>query len=244
MQTALMKSTGTGPASFGRGEPSAYVRRALVTTHTSWRRRPRTDRAATEPAPDRADPAADRRRRTRSSAGRCARFRRACAPPSSSGTTRTSPSSRPPSSWAARRAPSTPRPRAAWPASATCWPTARRWPRSGRSGGDGGDLNSATGCTVWLSVLRLRSRTAMSSSGPSRPVWRTNCGGGGPSRRWLRRSAPSSSPCRSAGPTASRARPHRRPRQHRSTRFRPGAASASTRPWSTGCVDCRGPACR
>lgn len=39
VQTALMKTYRHWDRIVRRGEPSAYVRRALVTTHTSWRRR-------------------------------------------------------------------------------------------------------------------------------------------------------------------------------------------------------------
>ena len=39
VQTALMKTYRHWDRITERGEPSAYVRRALVTTHTSWRRR-------------------------------------------------------------------------------------------------------------------------------------------------------------------------------------------------------------
>jgi RNA polymerase sigma-70 factor (sigma-E family) len=39
VQTALMKTYWHWDRISRRGEPSAYVRRALVTTHTSWRRR-------------------------------------------------------------------------------------------------------------------------------------------------------------------------------------------------------------
>ena len=39
VQTALMKTYRHWDRITRRGEPSAYVRRALVTTHTSWRRR-------------------------------------------------------------------------------------------------------------------------------------------------------------------------------------------------------------
>jgi RNA polymerase sigma-70 factor (sigma-E family) len=39
VQTALMKTYRHWDRIAGRGEPTAYVRRALVTTHTSWRRR-------------------------------------------------------------------------------------------------------------------------------------------------------------------------------------------------------------
>lgn len=39
VQTALMKTYRHWDRIVRRGEPSAYVRRALLTTHTSWRRR-------------------------------------------------------------------------------------------------------------------------------------------------------------------------------------------------------------
>jgi RNA polymerase sigma-70 factor (sigma-E family) len=63
VQTALMKTYRHWDRITRRGEPWAYVRRALVTTHTSWRRRawhlerhtgPMPDVAAPEP-PDRSD---------------------------------------------------------------------------------------------------------------------------------------------------------------------------------------------
>jgi RNA polymerase sigma-70 factor (sigma-E family) len=60
VQTALMKTYRHWDRIVRRGEPSAYVRRALVTTHTSWRRRAwhREQPAARLPdvaAPERAD---------------------------------------------------------------------------------------------------------------------------------------------------------------------------------------------
>ena len=39
VQTALLKTYRHWARISGRGEPTAYVRRVLVTTHTSWRRR-------------------------------------------------------------------------------------------------------------------------------------------------------------------------------------------------------------
>ncbi len=70
VQTALMKTYRHWDRITLRGEPSAYVRRALVTTHTSWRRRAwhreqptgrLPDVAAAEPA-DRLDAGEELRR--------------------------------------------------------------------------------------------------------------------------------------------------------------------------------------
>jgi RNA polymerase sigma-70 factor (sigma-E family) len=70
VQTALMKTYRHWDRITRRGEPSAYVRRALVTTHTSWRRRAwhreqptgkLPDVAAAEPA-DRLDASEELRR--------------------------------------------------------------------------------------------------------------------------------------------------------------------------------------
>ena len=60
------------------------------------------------------------------------------------------------------------------------WPTARRWPRSGRSGGDGGDRAPRPAARSGSSAPRRRSGTATSSSGPSRPACGRAAGGGGP----------------------------------------------------------------
>jgi RNA polymerase sigma-70 factor (sigma-E family) len=70
VQTALMKTYRHWDRITRRGEPTAYVRRALVTTHTSWRRRAwhrehptarLPDVAAAEPA-DRLDASEELRR--------------------------------------------------------------------------------------------------------------------------------------------------------------------------------------
>jgi RNA polymerase sigma-70 factor (sigma-E family) len=52
VQTALMKSYRHWDRIVRRGEPSAYVRRALVTTHTSWRRRAWHREQPTDRLPD------------------------------------------------------------------------------------------------------------------------------------------------------------------------------------------------
>ncbi len=56
MQTALMKSYRHWARITRSGTPSAYVRRVLVTTHTSWRRRLSSTEQVMETLPDRADP--------------------------------------------------------------------------------------------------------------------------------------------------------------------------------------------
>jgi RNA polymerase sigma-70 factor (sigma-E family) len=56
VQTALMKTYRHWDRIVRRGEPSAYVRRALVTTHTSWRRRAWRREQPTGRLPDRAAP--------------------------------------------------------------------------------------------------------------------------------------------------------------------------------------------
>jgi RNA polymerase sigma-70 factor (sigma-E family) len=56
VQTALLKTYRHWARISGRGEPTAYVRRVLVTTHTSWRRRLSTTEQVVESLPDRADP--------------------------------------------------------------------------------------------------------------------------------------------------------------------------------------------
>ena len=52
VQTALMKTYRHWDRIIRRGEPSAYVRRALVTTHSSWRRRARHRQQPTGRLPD------------------------------------------------------------------------------------------------------------------------------------------------------------------------------------------------
>ena len=58
VQIALMKSYRHWARISRSGTPSAYVRRVLVTTHTSWRRRLSTTEQVMETVPDRADPGA------------------------------------------------------------------------------------------------------------------------------------------------------------------------------------------
>jgi len=58
VQTALLKTYRHWGRITRSGEPTAYVRRVLVTTHTSWRRRLSTTEQVMETLPDRADPAA------------------------------------------------------------------------------------------------------------------------------------------------------------------------------------------
>jgi RNA polymerase sigma-70 factor (sigma-E family) len=60
VQTALLKSYRHWARITERGEPTAYVRRVLVTTHTSWRRRLSTSEQVVETLPDRADPTVPR----------------------------------------------------------------------------------------------------------------------------------------------------------------------------------------
>jgi RNA polymerase sigma-70 factor (sigma-E family) len=55
VQTALMKTYRHWERIVRRGEPTAYVRRALVTTHTSWRRRAWHREQPTGRLPDVAD---------------------------------------------------------------------------------------------------------------------------------------------------------------------------------------------
>jgi RNA polymerase sigma-70 factor (sigma-E family) len=57
VQIALMKTYRHWARISRSGPPSAYVRRVLVTTHTSWRRRLSTSEQVMETLPDRADPA-------------------------------------------------------------------------------------------------------------------------------------------------------------------------------------------
>jgi RNA polymerase sigma-70 factor (sigma-E family) len=56
VQTALMKCYRHWGRITRSGPPSAYVRRALVTTHTSWRRRMSSTEQVMETLPDLADP--------------------------------------------------------------------------------------------------------------------------------------------------------------------------------------------
>jgi RNA polymerase sigma-70 factor (sigma-E family) len=57
VQIALMKSYRHWARISRSGTPSAYVRRVLVTSHTSWRRRLATTEQVMETLPERADPA-------------------------------------------------------------------------------------------------------------------------------------------------------------------------------------------
>lgn len=60
VQTALLKTYRHWSRISRSGPPSAYVRRVLVTTHTSWRRRLSATETVMEVLPDRADsPAAE-----------------------------------------------------------------------------------------------------------------------------------------------------------------------------------------
>jgi RNA polymerase sigma-70 factor (sigma-E family) len=56
VQTALMKCYRHWGRITRSGSPSAYVRRAVVTTHTSWRRRMSSTEQVMESLPDLADP--------------------------------------------------------------------------------------------------------------------------------------------------------------------------------------------
>jgi RNA polymerase sigma-70 factor (sigma-E family) len=56
VQTALLKTYRHWPRISAGGSPAAYVRRVLVTSHTSWRRRLWTTEQVVEVLPDRADP--------------------------------------------------------------------------------------------------------------------------------------------------------------------------------------------
>jgi RNA polymerase sigma-70 factor (sigma-E family) len=58
VQTALLKTYRHWDRISRSGTPSAYVRRVLVTTHASWRRRLSTTEQVVESVPDRAAPAA------------------------------------------------------------------------------------------------------------------------------------------------------------------------------------------
>jgi len=57
VQTALLKTYRHWGRITRSGDPTAYVRRVLVTTHTSWRRRLSTTEQVMETLPDRVDPA-------------------------------------------------------------------------------------------------------------------------------------------------------------------------------------------
>jgi RNA polymerase sigma-70 factor (sigma-E family) len=57
VQTALLKTYRHWGRITRGGEPTAYVRRVLVTTHTSWRRRLSTTEQVVETLPEHADPA-------------------------------------------------------------------------------------------------------------------------------------------------------------------------------------------
>ncbi|MGY1749397.1 SigE family RNA polymerase sigma factor [Modestobacter sp. SYSU DS0511] len=56
VQTALLKSYRHWGRITRAGDPTAYVRRVLVTSHTSWRRRRSTTEQVVEQLPDRAAP--------------------------------------------------------------------------------------------------------------------------------------------------------------------------------------------
>ena len=60
VQTALLKTYRHWDRVARGGDPTAYVRRVVVTTHTSWRRRLSTGEQVVESLPERADPAAPR----------------------------------------------------------------------------------------------------------------------------------------------------------------------------------------
>ncbi|MGY1715797.1 MULTISPECIES: SigE family RNA polymerase sigma factor [Geodermatophilus] len=60
VQTALLRTYRHWDRVAGRGDPTAYVRRAVVTAHTSWRRRLSTGEQVVESVPDRAGPADER----------------------------------------------------------------------------------------------------------------------------------------------------------------------------------------
>ena len=98
VQTALMKSYRHWARITRSGTPSAYVRRVLVTTHTSWRRRLSSTEQVMETLPDRADPPGMPDERGRGAAPRAARAAAADADRASCcASTRTCPSSGPPS---------------------------------------------------------------------------------------------------------------------------------------------------
>jgi RNA polymerase sigma-70 factor (sigma-E family) len=56
VQTALLKTYRHWGRITCHGEPTAYVRRVVVTTHTSWRRRLSSAEQVMETLPDRTDP--------------------------------------------------------------------------------------------------------------------------------------------------------------------------------------------
>jgi RNA polymerase sigma-70 factor (sigma-E family) len=56
VQTALLETYRHWGRITRGGEPTAYVRRVLITTHTSWRRRLSTTEQVVETLPDHADP--------------------------------------------------------------------------------------------------------------------------------------------------------------------------------------------
>ncbi|MBB3675391.1 SigE family RNA polymerase sigma factor [Modestobacter versicolor] len=56
VQTALLKTYRHWGRIARTGEPTGYVRRVLVTTHTSWRRRLWTTEQVVDALPDRVDP--------------------------------------------------------------------------------------------------------------------------------------------------------------------------------------------
>ena len=56
VQTALMRTYRHWDRVSGRGDPTAYVRRAVVTAHTSWRRRLPSTEQVVESVPDRPGP--------------------------------------------------------------------------------------------------------------------------------------------------------------------------------------------
>ncbi len=58
VQTALLKTYRHWPRVAAAGSPTAYVRRVLVTSHISWRRRLMTTEQVVESPPDRIDPGA------------------------------------------------------------------------------------------------------------------------------------------------------------------------------------------
>ena len=60
VQTALLKTYRHWGRITRHGDPTAYVRRVLVTTHTSWRRRLSTTEQVVEVLPERVDPAEQR----------------------------------------------------------------------------------------------------------------------------------------------------------------------------------------
>ncbi|MPQ96421.1 SigE family RNA polymerase sigma factor [Modestobacter sp. I12A-02628] len=61
VQVALLKTHRHWARVISRGDPTAYVRRVLVTTHTSWRRRRASTEQVLETMPDQAGPAVPER---------------------------------------------------------------------------------------------------------------------------------------------------------------------------------------